>query len=324
MSDLEERIQTETRSEGLPTIKKVDEPISKEYFANYSQSVISQSNINNIIALNRDGAFVYETRDQEMHHVIWIYNNPESMLPIYSPLTTDSWQRVSSSESALGAANNALIEVLEKASNFYDWTNRPRGFVIDGSTSFGMEAGNFVGVRVSIAEVEPLLSALRSGETSEVNQIKTHLEASLVHELTHLDRDDGLLSQVKTEIASHIAQFIYEPVQNETFNKQIKKSLEQKRQYRDDPQAVNSSRHLYDEATYVAMHIIATRLAISNTEFKQALEVDEDPHKLNALESMQSYIRPEDRTFLKESVLPQVMATPNELLLNEVQQSHNH
>ena len=211
----------------------------------------------------------------------------------------------------------ALIESSKQATNFYKWNATPRGFVVEGSKNFGLEAGNIAGIRVSYEEIKPLVDAIKSGDTEEVVRQQKHLAASIVHELTHLERDDGLVSQVQTEIASHISQFIFDPRNNEVFNKQLAYSLKRIEENRSEEKK-QKPLNLYDKAQFAALLIVADKLAEHSEIFKSALEADSDPHKIATLRSLGTLIGEPEQKYLVEDVLPTIMKLDNAELLQIV------
>lgn len=94
---------------------------------------------------------------------------------------------------------------------------KPRGFLIEESKRFGMEVGNIHGIRVNFQIIKPLFEVIQKGDIKEIEKQKKYIASPIVHELTHQERDDGLRSTVKTEIASYITQFCFDPKENEIF-----------------------------------------------------------------------------------------------------------
>jgi hypothetical protein len=210
-------------------------------------------------------------------------------------------------------ANTLLIETYNNALVFYPWYHAAKGMVIEGSKDFGMEQGNLLGIRISVEEVIAMLGSLENGKVHEIYVHQQHLAASFVHELTHLERDDGLRSTVNSEIASHIAQFAFAPKGNEIFNQQLARSLTSIAQDHDSKSGDQPSGRIYDKAQYAALLVIGDKIAHSNREYQALLSSDDDPNKLGALRQMSAYIRDEDWECLKNG-LKEIMNTTCENL----------
>lgn len=308
----------------LSPAKKVSIPVKRgderydHYFKKYSEARIVQLNINNIVALNRHGVFLYEVPsdngEEKLNHVIWIYNNPDQELPVYEVIPTESWTDVANQPALIDRINVALIESSNQATNFYEWNTRPRGFVIEGSKNFGLEVGNIAGIRVSYEEIKPLIDVIKSGDTEGATREQKHLAASIVHELTHLERNVGFVSQVVTEIASHISQFIFDPHNNEVFNRQLAYSLRRIEGNRREGKK-QKPLNLYDRARFAALLIVAGMLSEHSEIVKSALKKDTDPHKLTTLRSLGTLIGEPEQKYCVEEVLPTIMRLDNAELL---------
>ena len=298
----------------------------KEYWEKYTSSRLTRAYINKIISFNRDAIYLYETTDEadkrRLNHVLWIYNNPERMIPIHEAIPQREWKDLSSKPEVIERVNSLLIESYNRVMGFYNWEHKPKGFVIEGSESFGMEAGTDAGVRVNYQEiVAPLIKAIETGDEPSLEKQREYIAASIVHELTHQERDDGLLSQVKTEIASHVAQFIFDPKNNEIFNRQLEYSLSRVAE-NGNPKKEEKLKplDLYSKAQYIALLIIANELADHSEAFYNILQNDKDPHKLEALKKMRDSINAEDERYLKTNILPRIMRTDNDKLMGELKE----
>ena len=247
-----------------------------------------------------------------------MYNNPNYELGMYEAIPAETLKDIAEEPELTNRINMALLESSSHAINFYKWTATPSGFVVEGSKNFGLEAGNIAGIRVSFQEIKPLVDAVKNGDTEEVVRQQKHLAASIVHELTHLERDDGLGSQVQSEIASHISQFIFDTHTNEVFNKQLAYSLKRIEENRNEGEK-QKPLSLYDKAQFAALLIIADKLAEHSDLIKSAIETDRDPHKIPTLGRLGTLIDDLEEKYLVEDVLPTIMKLDNAALLHMVQ-----
>ncbi len=309
---------------------KPDDPAYQQYFEHYSSLPIGQEAVSNVVATNPDGVFLFRTSEdgkEKLNHVVWIYTahrDPENhdpfafQLPVYTNISKNDWKEFQADPKLLDRANAILMKCFNEAMNFYPWksTDTPRGLVMEGSKGFGFEGGNFLGIRGSIEEVRPLIAALRENDSVAIAKYQKHLTAVMVHEFTHNERDDGMMSVVDNEIASHIAQFIVDPHKNEIFDQQLSFALNRIEENRtqSDPQKPLS---LYDKAQYFALLHITGGLAQRNTALRTTLQSDPDPHKLKTLRSLSVFIQPSDQEYLHRDFLPQIMKTRNEKLMQE-------
>lgn len=313
-----------TKQEKVDRVDGEDERY-KEYWEKYTSSPLTRTYINKIISLNRRAIYLYETTnkadERRLNHILWIYNNPERMIPIHEAIPQREWKDLSSKSEVIERVNSLLIESYNRVMDFYNWEYKPKGFVIEGSESFGMEAGTIAGVRVSYQEIAPLIKAIETGDEAGAEKQRKHIAASIVHELTHQERDDGLISQVKTEIASHVAQFVFDPKNNKIFNRQLEYSLSRVAENR-NPKKEEKLKPLglYDKAQYIALLIVANELADHSEAFYNVLQNDKDPHKLEALEKLQDSINAEDAQCLKTDVLPRIMRTDNDKLMEKLEE----
>ncbi len=321
-----ERERKEVEREKRERVEGVnrDDEKYEEYWKNYGKESTVQRIMDDIVSLNRDAAHLYETteRKQEarLNHVIWIYNNPEKLIPVYKAISQQEWKDLTDKPEVIEKVGKLLIESYNSAINFYNWRDKPKGFVIEGSKNFGMQAGNIAGVRISYQEITPLIKAIETKDQEETEIQKKYIAASIVHELTHQEREDGLVSFVKTEIASHIVQFIFNPRDNEIFNKQIEYSLNRIAERRNSEEAKEQKpiHLLYDKARYIALLIIANELTQHNEEYHDILQNDKDSHKLMALRKLQENISPENEKYLKSDVLQKIIQTNNDELVTNL------
>jgi len=293
----------------------------ENYFENLSDNPYIGLILENTAKLNREGTFLYEVSEKEeteketkrQFHIFWIYNSPEETT---LPLSKESWKELKENPEFLEKINQILIKNYLQALKFYPWKKSPpRGFIIIESPHFGFEAGDCRGIKISYQEIEPLFGAIKREDKEKIQKISKHLAASFVHELVHNEREEGILSQPETEIASHIAQFLFDPQQNEILNQQFEESLShiESAQNKSEDKKVE----LYDKSQYFAQVLIAKKLAEQNLEYKKILEEDQSPGKIKALRQLKNFIKEEDYRYLKEKFLPEVMETPGSQLLKE-------
>lgn len=312
-----EKVEEETKTEEEITKIRRIEPEEKEfenYFQNYSDLSIAQTHMDNAKNFNSEGTFLYEVtkgeKEKKLNHLIWVYREIESRKPIPS----QEWQKWNNKPEIIERANTTLLESYSAAIDFYPWKIRPpRGFVMEGIKYHGMEPSGPLGFTISYSEIEPLLKVIENKNEKELKEIKTHLAASFVHELTHEEREDGLGGGFKIEIGSHIAQFIFEPKNNEIFNQQLEDSLskiEEIRIAKEKEEILGN----YEKASYSALLIIADKLANYNEKCKEMLIQDKDPNKLNTLRKLRDFIEEKERKYLKDTVLPEIMRTECEEL----------
>ncbi len=277
-------------------VRRVDmnNPRTKEYWERCTPNLSLQINIKNIVALNRSSVYLYETEGEEqesrLNHVIWIHNNREDILTsTYRAIDMQEWKNLSQKQEVIEGVNNILIESYNSVLDFYNWNYQPKGFVIEGSEGFGMGAGKGAGIRIIYRKITPLIKAVEVGDIEEVKRQQKHIAASIVHELTHLEKDETM-SRVMTEIASHVIQFIFNPKDNEIFNDQLEFSLIRIAENRKpDGQKPKEQKplNLYDKAQYIALLITTYELSNHSKVYHDILLNDQDPNKLEALKNFQ-------------------------------------
>jgi hypothetical protein len=131
--------------------------------------------------------------------------------------------------------------------------------------------------------IKPIIDGIAEDDSEKLKKFLSLLGSGIVHELVHLERDDGLVSQVRSELASHVLQFLFDPPNNKILNDDMEKSLEKFAEARDDNMKTVG---IYETAHIAALSIIADRLAIQQPEFKQLLQRDTDPNKVTSLNIM--------------------------------------
>lgn len=313
----------EGRNLSLIAIPSEDERY-KKYWNNYTDLSYPRKHVMDTEARNKRGAFVYELEvadgEPAQHHVLWMHNGTSDGLA--DPFPSSRWGELREKKETIEKTNEILLRAYDAVKQVYSWEVLPKGFVIEGGQGFGMEKGNFMGIRISLGEVEDLIAGIEKNDEAIIHQNFVHIAASLAHEFTHLEREDGLTSQVSSEIASHIAQFVVEPKENTIFNDQLKYSLRRIVENRGDDNPAKPL-NLYDKAQYVALAIVANELAAHNSDINTLIKDDLDPNKLQALQVLQTYIRKEDEDYLKTVVLPEVMKIDNKDLMDKFQQLEN-
>lgn len=256
-------------------IPKTD-PKYENYFKEYSSK---DNRLGNIFNLNRNGAFLFEHNDQPKH-VIWQFNDRNG----YGYW----WDDVRTTPEITLKVSQDLLDLAERARGFYPWDSKIEGFVAVMNLSFGMNPGSGEGMNVNYLVLKRLISAYRENDQGKISEMKTHLAAGMVHELTHLEHDlrgddSRSTGAGPEEIGPHIPQFLFDPKNNHFFNRE-KGSLDRLKSARDEGQPQESFG--YDWAQYTALLVTADRLAEENPEIKDALEEDNHPSKIEGLKKV--------------------------------------
>lgn len=316
---LSNRPESDEKPRRIIRINSDDERF-KQYFGNFFQtnSPSVQSIIDLTVSRNPQGTYLYEVihvTERRFHHIFWLsrsgafYYDDEPDRNPNKPIPSEIWSELKTKPDVLDKVNTILMECYDDALNFYPWTHRPGGFVIEGGNAFGLEQGDFMGIRINYQEIKELLTAVETEDIQAIELNKRHLSASIVHELTHQEKDAGIMGgSVRVEIPSHITQFIYNPVDNEIFNRQIEntfKEIEKSGAGQKEAKPLG----IYDRAIYLALLVVANRLAEHNEEYREVLADDKDPHKLNALRKLRAMMREEDKEFLRTTVLKEIINT---------------
>ncbi len=288
----------------------VADPRYGAYFGSYSSLRLSQMTMDNVLSAGRNAVFLYDLPGKGLSHVIWMGGSPNEY---WESLPSKEWDDLRSKPDVVEKANRVIVESYNHALGFYGWAERPKGFVVEGSRGFGLEAGNAHGIRVSFQNISPLVKAVESGDAEKVERLRRHFAGEVVHEMTHNERDDGLISQVRTEIASHAVQLIFDPKDNVVYNGQLAESLGNIRKSR----AGGAKPGVYDKAQYAALLIVADQVASGNPAYMDAVKADGDANKLSALLRLQESISADDARRLKEEALPKVMKQDGGALLEE-------
>lgn len=243
------------------TYSQVDPKDSRfnDYFVQRSKEwPRAYGRINDVVVSNRTGSFVYSadsptTADM---HIIWFHNNSENQTA--DSIKPDLWAELKAEPEIFERTNGILVRALDQARIFYPWNSKSvslaKGLIIESSGSWGMERGVDLGLRVSFEEhIAPLIKAIKAGDSESLIREQLHLTASIIHELTHRERDE-VAGGVQNEIMSHTAQYLFEPQSNTIFNQQINRSLLQIEKGQLDTSIKLDS---YDKATHAFLGVVA-------------------------------------------------------------------
>jgi hypothetical protein len=270
------------------------------YFANYTESQISKIFFENEYSANSNGCYLFES-GESLNHTIWIYNEIN-----FKPVPMNQFLELSKKSDLFKEVNLRLEEAFVLAKNWRKWKHIPKGFLIEGSTNFGFEAGSFMGTRVSFNEIQGLIKSIEDRNTKEVERQQIFLASCFVHEHTHNEREE-ISSTTSTEIASHILQFAFEPKINHIFNHQLKYSLKKIENY------INLD--LYDKAQYIALIIIVSELIKNNKLIEYSISNDESTYKTVCLGNIFRLISQSDKILLSEQIATMIMLKSNSELL---------
>lgn len=309
---LESRAKAEGAGGSVRPVGETD-LLYANYFSNYSRLMTAQLTMDNVLSSRQNAVFLYDSPGRGLAHVIWMGKSPNEY---WADIPRDEWVALKSKPETMERASRVMVESYNQALEFYGWSEKPKGFVVEGSRGFGLEAGNVHGVRVSLQNISPLIKALESGDTAKVQRLRKHFTGEVIHEMTHNERDDGLISQVRTEIASHAAQLIFDPKDNVVYNRQLDESLGNIRKSR----AGAAKPGVYDKAQYAALLIVAERVAGNNPAFMDAVKADGDANKLGALARLPKLISADDERRLREDALPWVMKEDGVRLLESARE----
>lgn len=207
INKIQEDTESEIKERRQGEIEKINRETesAKSYWENYDEYSTVQEMINNIIASNQEGIYLYETRssnkeqEERINHVLWFYNNPEQEASSYKEIPAQKWESLSSKPEIIEKVNVSLIQTYKRAMNFYDWKYKPKGFVIDGSKDSNIGAGNIAGIKIGYQKIEPLIKAIEQGDEKEAEKQQKQIADCLVYELTRIEKDEGMVSFVETE-----------------------------------------------------------------------------------------------------------------------------
>ena len=294
----------------------------KAYFDSRSEGHSAQKiAFSNLILLNKDGTFLYDSEPSSpsgsLHHALWLKDSAN--ISSLHPIDQNEWSELRQKPELIEKTTQLIMECFVEAQRFYPWEQHIDGFTLEGKAPFGMESGNVLGIRISSSDWKPLMLAVESNDTGAIESIKKYLAASFVHERTHLERDDGLVSCVTTEIASHIAQYAFDPKNNPIFIEQIDRSLQNIDQQTSAP-TESRSLPLYDQASYAALIIITDALTDQDKDLQSLVSAQQDPHKIPFLRQLNLFISESDISYLRESVLPMIIKTDGDTLLKQAKQ----
>lgn len=323
-SNKDELITPQAPERSASNPRRIDEQndIFKTYFGSRSEGYsVQRITFSNLISANRNGVFLYESDlsqpNDSLHHAVWLQNSAN--ISFLYPISQNEWREMEQRPDVIDKTTQLIMECFVEAQRFYPWDQHVDGISLEGKAPFGMEGGNVLGIRVSSADWEPLMLAVKNNDTNSIERLKKHLGASFAHERTHLERDDGLVSTVTTEIASHIAQYAFDPKDNTTFLGQLDRSLQNIEQ-RVNTSTQHQSLSLYDQASYAALVVIADSLNEHSNVLQLALKAEQDSHKIPFLKQISSLMSESDVVYLCEKVLPTIMKTDGKTLLEQAKQ----
>jgi hypothetical protein len=289
-----------------------DAPEFKKYFDGLGTKSTNYL-VQNILNTVKDGSYLYsvskyDNEPEQLRHIFWILRDPAKSIPYHHALDSEEYEEVASSPELVSSINQILLEEYEKALGYYAWKHNPSGLVIEHSDAWGMESGAFTGVRISYKEISYLLKALRDNNPERIKKNTEHIGASLVHELTHREREE-IMGNYRNEIASHINQFLFNP-ENHILNNQFSKSLSNAET--SDKTGLDN----YDKASYISLTIIAEELAKISEAYKALRLQDQSALKVNSLRDLNEKLTPEDLDILKRNLIPKIMGMSNDELID--------
>lgn len=286
MGEVTSIAEQEVSVEPKPTWREIpkSDPAFEKYFKNYTSTKFAPNStmdtrFKNLIILNP--TFLFQDNSGEFKHIIW-----ESAKEIGHDRIGRQpwWEELQQNPDVLEKINRDLLELSEKAKEFYPWSSGIEGFVIVNDANFGMNPGNGEGLNVNYDTlIKYLVMRYREGNSEKVLLNKVDFAAQMVHEMTHVERTDAFSTNVE-EIIPHIPQFLFDPENNHIFNKQLKRALDDLKTRRD--QGKLKEQYGYNWSQYTALLLTAGALAEQNPEFKKELEEDTDPSKIEALKKV--------------------------------------
>jgi hypothetical protein len=116
---------------------------------------------------------------------------------------------------------------------------------------------------------------------------------------------------VKSEIASHIIQFCFDPKENEIFNKELDQTLTKIEKTRETQEPLD----LYDKAQYSALLLVAQKLSETSKSVRSILESDLDPAKINALKQLRENIGENEIQTMRQVLVKEFMEKDSDELL---------
>jgi len=257
------------------------------------------------------GKYLFRDENGKNKHVIWEFNNDQGY--------DKWWDDVKTTPEITQKVSQDLLGLLESVNNFYPWGSKTEGFIIVGHAGFGMNPGIGEGININYEEIKHLIKAYRDGDQQKIASEKVNLAAQMIHELTHVERDlagdDALtMGTGPEEIGPHIPQFLFDPKNNNVFNRQLKRALDELKTRRDEGRPKQSFG--YDWAQYTALLLTADKLAEEHPEIKKALEEDSDPSKIQGLKKVIDLAGsiPEDK---RKKISVQFMKIANRQLLEQ-------
>jgi hypothetical protein len=308
------------REQKTPVIEEV---IDINEIRNYFQAKDAESSLPSYLEYRKiipsNSVFLYKYFDEKgkenYFHVIWYqgkgidYGKPISEPELISV--------VNESPDIAREASRYFVEALIRANQLYPWAYHLAGFIIAGNRGWGMSITSApYGLNVSEYEMLRLVRAIQSSR-QETQGIKTHLCASVVHELIHSQRGETLsFDHTGREVVSQMGQFI---IAKERYNQHIKKVLESIGRFRRTGDRIQLDNPVYDPDMYTALILIAARLTKKLPQLSDAFMGDMDSNKSTALGKLGDIwanVGAEELTKLTRELLGEFMEYERDKLLS--------
>lgn len=263
----------------------------------------------NLFGNHPDSTYVYHSPEKttlEDHtHVVWCHKT----IPGLVGIGETEWRKDLEDGDVVTRATEELASAFTDAVGFYPWSKVPRGVVISNLDGDMSVTGAHRSVNVDYDLVaRKTMEAIKTGDEEMIEQHRIYLRSQFVHELTHYNREDVLLTP-EGELASHMMQFIYEPRRNTKYQEFLEKALNLV------GKAETRTGEQYSKAIYAGMLIVALRLAERNPQIAKAIDADPDSHKIGVLCTLHTLITEDDARYLQEELSPIVINTDGEELL---------
>ena len=292
-----------------------------DYVNSYSQSAPDASysidGIKTMLFDNWETVSLYHNPSQEeipenLIAITWLKErNYRQQIPDkeWENLDMDTMKKVN--QFLLSAYNNAL--------QIYPWQYPQKGLLISGDWRFEMAVSNVPEHIIFSFDhaIRPIIDVIQTNDRDAIERFHIHISASIVHELTHIERNDeaGSVHDWEDEVISHAVEFLYDPKGNIFTKKQIVRILNRIKQRRDQPGTLeddldNEEKRIIDKTRYVSLLFIADFLAKNNSNLQSLLDQDTDPNKLNALRDLLQVLNTNDLNFLHTYVIEILMKLP--------------
>lgn len=299
-----------------------------KYIDNHGGGIISKLTLEELFRSNSSSLKVYEYQQStdktiKQSHILWERSEPG--LPSIQTTKSDiigrakDWQVWADKPQVVEKANKFLISALIDASNFYPWKSLPNGFVVVYQKGFGMEMGSSAGIRVGFDYIKGLFKAIELGNEESIQREINDVTASIVHEMTHLEREEDPSQHPRREIASHISQYIFNPRDNELFNEQLEETFNKIEKTRLPDTEIKLD--LYDQAQYITLMLIADEVSKVNSAVASMLNKDKDPNKLPTLRLLGSLLTDDDISHLKTNFLPNTIHVKGDELIGRFRET---